>query len=106
MQAVDEGLVHRELFKKHSGQDFEQWIKLGLSAFDIELTPKAKDMARADVGNATDAATASGGAVIRLGSGRVSGDGGGSTQDSPIVATAPAPTATEEAGVDAPAAEA
>lgn len=85
-QAVEEGLVHRELFRRHSGQDFEQWIKLGLSAFDIQLTVKAKDMARADVGTAGETATsASGSAVIRLGSGRMSGDGGDSNGVSPVV---------------------
>lgn len=68
----------RDFFKRHSGQDFEQWIKLGLSAFDIELTTEAKDMARADVGSAADGGGGSSSAVIRLGSGgigRMSGDG-------------------------------
>eukprot|EP00878_Enallax_costatus_P044552 GHUV01053220.1.p2 GENE.GHUV01053220.1~~GHUV01053220.1.p2 ORF type:complete len:102 (-),score=18.27 GHUV01053220.1:70-375(-) len=55
-QAVEAGLVHRELFKRHSGQDFEQWIKQGLSAFDIEMTAEARDLARADIGTAAERA--------------------------------------------------
>jgi hypothetical protein len=58
LQSADEGLVSSELFKRHAGAEFEAWIKQGLTALGIELSPTALEMARTDTNGAANAAAA------------------------------------------------
>eukprot|EP00775_Hariotina_reticulata_P005945 gene5945-6184_t len=46
--AVQAGLVSRDLFKKHSGPEFEMWIKQGLSGFSLQVSEEAWARAQAE----------------------------------------------------------
>lgn len=52
-QACQAGLVDGDILAEQSGPEFELFIKSGVAAFDMQVTPAAWELARADTGAGT-----------------------------------------------------
>lgn len=60
LQACEAGHVGADILGQQSGPDFEAFIKAGVSAFGLELSPEAWELARADTAGNDSTAQAAG----------------------------------------------